>query len=85
MRDAVGKAVAFQRELAIAEDREARAAIEAAGCEITALTGDEHALFRQAVDPLLQDARRIYGAEMFEMVAAAKKAAADGMETAARF
>jgi tripartite ATP-independent transporter DctP family solute receptor len=72
MREAVVKAVAFQRELAIAEDREARAAIEAAGCEITTLTGEQHALFRQAVDPLLQQARRTYGAEMFAMVAAAK-------------
>ena len=35
MRDAVERAVAFQRDLAIEEDREARAAIEAAGCEIT--------------------------------------------------
>ncbi len=35
MREAVARAVAFQRELAIAEDRDARAAIEAAGCEIT--------------------------------------------------
>jgi TRAP-type transport system periplasmic protein len=77
MRDAVVKAVVFQRELAIAEDREARAAIEAAGCEITALTPDEHGLFRQAVDPLLQEARLTYGAEMFEMVAAAKEAAAE--------
>jgi TRAP-type transport system periplasmic protein len=86
MREAVAKAVAFQRELAIAEDREARAAIEAAGCEITALTPEQHALFRQAVDPLLQDARRTYGAEMFAMVAAAKEAAADAvaMDTASR-
>ena len=76
MHDAITKAVAFQRELAIAEDREARAAIEAAGCEITALTPQEHALFRQAVDPLLQDARRTYGADMFEMVAATKQVAA---------
>ena len=79
MRDAVGKAVAFQRALAIEEDREARAAIEAAGCEITALTPEQHALFRQAVDPLLQEARRTYGAEMFDMVAAAKSAAADAV------
>src|SRR5215469_13869144 len=84
MRDAVTKAVAFQRELAIAEDREARAAIEAAGCEITALTPQEHALFRQAVDPLLQDARRTYGAEMFDMVAAAKSVAAAVMNSAAQ-
>jgi TRAP-type C4-dicarboxylate transport system substrate-binding protein len=72
MRQAVTKAVAFQRDMAIAEDREARAAIDAAGCEITALTADEHGLFRQAVDPLLQDARRTYGADVFAMVAAAK-------------
>jgi TRAP-type transport system periplasmic protein len=77
MREAVGKAVAFQRELAIAEDREARAAIGAAACEITALTPEQHALFRQAVDPLLQEARHTYGAEMFKMVAAAKEAAAN--------
>jgi TRAP-type C4-dicarboxylate transport system substrate-binding protein len=79
MRDAVGKAVAFQRELAIVEDREARAAIETAGCEITALTAEQHAMFRQAVDPLLQEARQTYGAPMFEMVATAKEAAADAM------
>jgi TRAP-type transport system periplasmic protein len=84
MRDAVGNAIAFQRELAIEEDREARAAILAAGCEITALTAEQHALFRQAVDPLLQEARRTYGAEMFEMVAAAKDATTDAvaMDTA---
>jgi TRAP-type transport system periplasmic protein len=86
MREAVMKAVALQRELAITEDREARAAIEAAGCEITALTGEQHALFRQAVDPLLQEARQTYGADVFEMVAAAKEAAADAvaMDTAQR-
>jgi TRAP-type C4-dicarboxylate transport system substrate-binding protein len=86
MRDAVIKAIAFQRELAIEEDREARAAIEAAGCEITALTPDQHALFRKAVDPLLQEAHGIYGAEMFEMVAAAKAAAVGAvtMDTASR-
>jgi TRAP-type C4-dicarboxylate transport system substrate-binding protein len=79
-RDAVVKAVAFQRELAIAEDREARAAAKAAGCEITALTPEQHILFRQAVDPLLQDARRTYGADVFEMVAAAKEAEAVAMD-----
>jgi TRAP-type C4-dicarboxylate transport system substrate-binding protein len=68
MREAVARAVAFQRELAIAEDRDARAAIEAAGCEITALTEDEHAQFRAAVSPLLDDARRTYGAALFNML-----------------
>jgi tripartite ATP-independent transporter DctP family solute receptor len=76
MRDAVRKAVAFQREQAIAEDRQAREAVEAAGCEIAALTPDEHALFRKAVDPLLQGARRTYGMDAFAMVTAAKEAGA---------
>lgn len=84
MRDAVGRAVAFQRELAIEEDRGARAAIEAAGCEITTLTPEQHTLFRGAVDPLLQEARHTYGAAMFAMVAAAKEAAGAAMNTAAR-
>src|SRR4029077_9984266 len=77
MRDAVDKAVTFQRELAIEEDREARAAILAAGCEITALSADQHVQFREAVAPLLDEARRTYGANMFEMVAAAKELAAN--------
>jgi len=76
MRDAVTRAVAYQRELAIEEDREARAAIQAAGCEITVLSAAGHAQFRNAVDPLLDDARRVYGADMFEMVVAAKTAVA---------
>src|SRR6266581_2554069 len=75
MRDAVNTAVAYQRELAIEEDREARAAILAAGCEITALSADQHAQFREAVAPLLDEARRTYGANMFKMVATAKEAA----------
>jgi TRAP-type transport system periplasmic protein len=77
MRDAVTRAVAYQRDLAVEEDREARVAIEAAGCEITVLSGAEHAQFRSAVDPLLDDARRVYGADMFDMIAAAKRAAAN--------
>ena len=68
MREAVTRAVAFQRELAIAEDRDARAAIEAAGCEITELTENEHAQFRDAVAPLLDEARETYDNRLFEMI-----------------
>jgi TRAP-type C4-dicarboxylate transport system substrate-binding protein len=68
MRAAVTQAVAFQRDLAIAEDREARAAIEAAGCEIVELTAAEHAQFAAAVAPLLAEARKTYGPETFAMV-----------------
>jgi TRAP-type transport system periplasmic protein len=80
MREAVGKAVAFQRECAIEEDREARAAIEAAGCEVTTLTVEQHAQFRAAVSPLLDEGRRTCGAELFEMVAGAGEAAASAAE-----
>ncbi len=68
MREAVARAVAFQRQQAIAEDREARATIEAAGCEITELTASEHAQFRAAVAPLLSEARGTYGQKMFDSI-----------------
>ncbi|HEX4408831.1 MAG TPA: TRAP transporter substrate-binding protein [Xanthobacteraceae bacterium] len=68
MREAVKKAVTFQRGLAIEEDREARAAIEAEGYEITALTADEYAQFHAAVTPLLTEARGTYGGDMFGMI-----------------
>jgi TRAP-type C4-dicarboxylate transport system substrate-binding protein len=68
MREAVARAVAFQRDLAIEEDREARAAIEAAGGEITELTADERALFRAAVAPLLDEAHKTYGNQLFSMI-----------------
>jgi tripartite ATP-independent transporter DctP family solute receptor len=83
MHEAVNKAVTFQRELAIEEDREARAAILAAGCEIAALSADQHAQFHESVAPLLDEARRTYGAEMFEMVAAAKEGPASTEEMGA--
>jgi TRAP-type transport system periplasmic protein len=68
MAEAIKRAVAFQRELAIEEDRQARAAISAEGCEITELTADEHAQFRAAVAPLLNEARGTYGREMFDLI-----------------
>ena len=68
MRDAIKKAVEFQRGQAIEEDREARAAILAAGCEITELNADQHAQFRAAVAPLLKEARATYGREMFDLI-----------------
>jgi TRAP-type C4-dicarboxylate transport system substrate-binding protein len=68
MRDAVAHAVAFQRELAIDEDREARAAILGAGCEIVELSADQHAAFRAAVTPLLDEARGTYGRQMFDLI-----------------
>jgi TRAP-type transport system periplasmic protein len=68
MREAVKEAIQFQRELAVEEVREARAAIEKEGCEIAALAPNEQSAFRTAVAPLLNEARRIYGRQMFGML-----------------
>jgi TRAP-type C4-dicarboxylate transport system substrate-binding protein len=68
MQAAIRRAVDFQRELAIEEDRAARAAILAEGCAITELTVDQHAQFRAAVAPLTTEARGTYGREMFDMI-----------------
>jgi len=68
MRDAVHGAIAFQRDLAIEEERAARAAIEAEGCEITTLTAQQHAAFVAAVAPLLNEARDTYGQKTFDML-----------------
>src|SRR5215469_14042587 len=68
MREAVAKAVAFQRELAVEEHEQSRKAIEAEGCQINALTPAEHDAFVAAVQPLLADARKTYGEAMFRMV-----------------
>lgn len=66
--ETIKSAVAFQRQRAIEEDRDARAAILAAGCEITELTADELAAFRAAVAPLLNEAEGKYGREMFDLL-----------------
>lgn len=68
MRAAVKEAVAYQRELAVEEHEASRKAIEAAGCEIVELTPQEHAAFAAAVQPLLADAHKMYGDEMFGLL-----------------
>ncbi len=68
MQDAVTQAVAFQRKLAVEEHEASRKAIEDAGCEIVELDAAEHAAFVAAVQPLLADAGKMYGDEMFNMV-----------------
>jgi TRAP-type C4-dicarboxylate transport system substrate-binding protein len=68
MQNAAQKAVAFQRNLAIEEHVQSRKAIGDAGCEIVELTAQEHATFVDAVQPLLADARKMYGNEMFDLL-----------------
>jgi TRAP-type C4-dicarboxylate transport system substrate-binding protein len=68
MQAAVIEAVAYQRKLALEEHDSSRKAIEDEGCEINELTPNEHDAFVAAVQPLLADARKIYGQAMFSMV-----------------
>jgi tripartite ATP-independent transporter DctP family solute receptor len=68
MQKAVTEAVAFQRTLAVEEHESSRKIIEAAGCEIVELSRKEHSAFVDAVQPLLADARNMYGEAMFGMV-----------------
>ncbi len=68
MQTAVTEAVAIQRKLAIEENEQSRKVIEDAGCEIVELNAKEHAAFVDAVAPLLTDARKMYGEEMFRLL-----------------
>jgi TRAP-type C4-dicarboxylate transport system substrate-binding protein len=72
MRAAVKAAIAFQRDLHVHEEEDARCAIAAAGCEIAELSADEHRSFVSAVDPIYGEARRQYGERLFDLVAVAK-------------
>jgi TRAP-type transport system periplasmic protein len=69
MRNAITDAIAFQRELHVQEEKEARKAIEAQGCEIVALTSAEHDAFAAAVEPLISEARGMFGAALFDLTA----------------
>jgi tripartite ATP-independent transporter DctP family solute receptor len=68
MQKAVKEAVAFQRNLVVDEHEQSRKIIENAGCEIVELNANEHLAFVEAVQPLLADARKMYGEEMFKLV-----------------
>ncbi len=70
MGEAVQDAVVFQRNLYEEETQEARRAIEDQGCEIVDLMPDEHQQFVEAVQPLHDGAREMFGDKMFEMLEA---------------
>jgi TRAP-type transport system periplasmic protein len=69
MRNAITDAIAFQRELHVQEEQEARQAIEAQGCEIVTLTAAEHDALAGAVEPLIKEARGTFGAALFDLTA----------------
>jgi tripartite ATP-independent transporter DctP family solute receptor len=66
---AVKEAIAFQRDLHVHEEEDARRAIVAAGCEIVEPTVQEHAAFLAAVQPLLGEARQRYGEGLLDLAA----------------
>ena len=68
MQKAVTEAVAAQRDMAVEEHKQSLKAILDAGCEVVELTPKEHAAFVEAVQPLLDDSRKMYGEEMFRML-----------------
>ncbi|MGD9920344.1 MAG: TRAP transporter substrate-binding protein [Pseudorhodoplanes sp.] len=68
MRRAARDSVAFQRSLAIEEERDARRAIEAQGCRIEELTPAEHERFARAVAPMMAEAAQVFGPEMLRQV-----------------
>jgi C4-dicarboxylate-binding protein DctP len=69
MRNAITHAIAFQRELHVQEEQDARKAIEAQGCEIVELSAAEHDAFVAAVAPLLNDARATFGQRLLDLTA----------------
>src|SRR5215468_9141468 len=70
MRNAATDAIAFQRDLHVREEEDARAAIAAAGCEIVELTADQHNAFAAAVQPIYGEARRQYGNDLLALARA---------------
>lgn len=68
MRDAVRDAVAYQRGTVGTEENDARAAILAAGGEITSPTAAEQSAFAAAVRPLYAELRESYPAGLRKLV-----------------
>jgi tripartite ATP-independent transporter DctP family solute receptor len=68
MQRAVTDSVAFQRELHVKEEEDAEKAIRAEGCEIVTLDAKEHDAFAAAVQPIMAEARKLLGDELFKLV-----------------
>src|SRR5712671_42609 len=69
MEEAVKEAIAFQRDLHVHEEEDARCAIAEAGCEIVEPTAQEHGAFVDAVQPLLREAQERYGRDLLKFSA----------------
>src|SRR5262249_51329089 len=69
MRSAVTDAIAFQRELHVQEEKDARKAIDAQGCDIVELSAAEHDAFVAGAAPLINAARAPLGGAVFALTA----------------
>jgi TRAP-type C4-dicarboxylate transport system substrate-binding protein len=67
MAEAVGDAVAFQRDSHVKEEEESAAAIRQAGGEIIELTPQQHGEFVRAVAPLHREARAMYDPKLLAL------------------
>jgi len=67
MRAAVGRAVVWQRDMHEAEEKVARQAIEAQGCDIVTLTEDEREAFATAVASLRGQTAEKLGSELLAL------------------
>jgi TRAP-type C4-dicarboxylate transport system substrate-binding protein len=67
MRTAVQQAVAWQRDMHEAEEKAARGAIEAQGCQIVALATDEREAFAAAVASLRGRTAEALGSELLAL------------------
>jgi TRAP-type C4-dicarboxylate transport system substrate-binding protein len=68
MQGAIAESVAFQRGLHVQEEEAAHRAIEREGCEIVELTAEQHRAFAAAVQPIMAEAKALYGNDWFKLV-----------------
>jgi tripartite ATP-independent transporter DctP family solute receptor len=67
MQSAIRGAIAFQRELHVQEEKDARETIAAQGCEVSELTMEEHNEFASVVAPLREEATHDFGAALLAL------------------
>ncbi|MGH8264703.1 MAG: TRAP transporter substrate-binding protein [Steroidobacteraceae bacterium] len=77
LRNAIADAVAWQRNLHVEEERDARATIAAQGCEVIELTAADKAAFASVVRPLRQEAMPAFGAGLLKLAEGAQSCSPD--------
>jgi TRAP-type C4-dicarboxylate transport system substrate-binding protein len=68
MQRAVSESVTLQRDLHVKEEEDAQRTIECEGCEIVELNAEQHNAFAAAVQPIKDEAARLYGDDLFKLL-----------------